>query len=191
MRKTIFLDRDGTINVEKNYLYKIEEFEFLPGVLPALAKLQRLGYQLIVITNQSGIGRGYYTEAQYHILTDWMCDTLQKQGITLTAVYHCPHHPQAVIEAYRRDCDCRKPGLGLFWQAAREWQVDWAHSYAIGDKLRDCAICKQTACRGFLIDTNESPAVLQAVQAGQEPSVRWAADLAACAAFIEQEEEMK
>ena len=88
MNKAIFLDRDGTINVEKHYLYKKEDFEFLPGVVDALKKLQQAGFILIVITNQSGIGRGYYTEADFQILNSWMMDTLKKYGVFITDVYY-------------------------------------------------------------------------------------------------------
>lgn len=149
--KAAFLDRDGTINVDKHYLYRIEDFEFLPGVIDGLRSLQEAGYLLIVVTNQSGIGRGYYTEADFHRLNDWMVGELKAHGVDITAVYYCPHLPDAAVEEYRMECECRKPKLGMYYQAAEEWNIDFAQSIAIGDNLRDCEICRVEGCRGFLI----------------------------------------
>jgi D-glycero-D-manno-heptose 1,7-bisphosphate phosphatase len=184
MNKAIFLDRDGTINVEKNYLYKIEDFEFLPGVVDALKSLQQAGFLLIVITNQSGIGRGYYTEADFQILNSWMIDTLKKQGVFITDVYFCPHLPDAPIKKYRKDCNCRKPKLGMYEQAVTDHNISMARSYAIGDKIRDCAICESTPCRGYLVADSEKEAVIEAVKQGQYPRVVYAADLKECAELI-------
>ena len=155
MNKAIFLDRDGTINVEKNYLYKIEDFEFLPGVVEGLKLLQEAGYLLIIITNQSGIARGFYTEDDFLILNSWMLGVLKKSDVNITAVYYCPHLPDAHIEKYRKDCECRKPKLGLFNDAINEYDIDINNSFAIGDKVRDLEICFHSSCRGFLIGNNE------------------------------------
>lgn len=184
MNKAIFLDRDGTLNLEKHYLYKIEDFEWLPGVIEALRLLQDAGYLLIVVTNQSGIGRGYYTEEEYLELERWMRQALQKQGIRLTAVYHCPHLPDAQVEEYRKDCMCRKPKLGLFRQAMADWDIDVDGSYAIGDKIRDCALCAKTGCQGFLIAENECPEIIQQVKEGRYRGVRYAKDLLESAKMI-------
>lgn len=184
MNKAIFLDRDGTLNVEKHYLYKIKDFEWLPGVIEALRLLQDAGYLLIVVTNQSGIGRGYYTEEEYLELERWMTQTLKEQGIRLTAVYHCPHLPNAQVEEYRKDCMCRKPKLGLFRQAMADWDIDVDSSYAIGDKIRDCALCEKTKCQGFLIAENECPEIIQQVKEGRCQGVRYAKDLLESAKMI-------
>lgn len=184
MNKAIFLDRDGTINVEKNYLYKIEDFEFLPGVVDALKQLQRAGYLLIVITNQSGIGRGYYTEKDFRKLNNWMVATLKEQGVTITDVYYCPHLPDAQIAKYRMNCNCRKPKLGLFEQAVREHNIDLSKSYAIGDKIRDCAICRKTLYGGFLIGKNEKIDVIANVKAGNVANVKYAHNVAEVAKII-------
>ena len=177
MNKAIFLDRDGTINVEKNYLYKIEDFEFLPGVVDALKKLQQAGFLLIIITNQSGIGRGYYTEVDFQKLNSWMIDTLKKQGVFITDVYFCPHLPDAQVEKYRKDCNCRKPKLGMYEQAVIDHNITLSKSYAIGDKIRDCAICVYTPCRGYLIGDNENEDVIKNVQSGSCEKVKYAMDL--------------
>ncbi len=182
--KAVFLDRDGTINVEKDYLFRIEEFEFLPKVIDGLRLLQAAGYLLIVITNQSGIARGYYTENDYQKLTAWMCSTLKIQNVLITDVYHCPHHPDAVVPAYRKNCDCRKPKLGLFWRAVEQYDLDLSRCYAVGDKLRDCAICQTTDCHGFLVGDHETEAVVEAIKAGKLRNTLYAEDLYSCALNI-------
>ena len=184
MNKAIFLDRDGTINVEKNYLYKVEDFEFLPGVVEALMKLQNTGYLLIVITNQSGIGRGYYSEKDFQKLNDWMINTLREKGVIITDVYYCPHLPDAKIKKYRKDCECRKPKLGMYMQAAKDHDIDLSKSFAIGDKIRDCSICDNTGCRGFLIGNNERTTLINDVKEGKIMRVKYAHDLAACVEMI-------
>lgn len=154
-KKAVFLDRDGTINIEKNYLFKIEDFEYLPGVKQGLKILQDAGFLLIIVTNQSGIARGYYTEDDYKILNSWMIDDLKESGINIVATYFCPHHPEAKIEQYRKTCNCRKPGKELFYEAAKEYNIDIASSYVIGDKHRDLTLCKDedldTRVHGYLI----------------------------------------
>ena len=160
--KAVFLDRDGTINVDKNYLYRIEDFEFLPGAVEGLRLLQSSGFLLIIITNQSGIARGYFTEDDYLRLTDWMLDRLKDDGVKISGVYYCPHLPDAEISGYMKVCNCRKPETGLFEQAVRDFDIDLTMSYAIGDKPRDCAICDKTDCKGFLIGrTSSNPKVKQ------------------------------
>ncbi len=155
LKKAVFLDRDGTINVDKDYLYKIEEFEYLPGVKDALRQFQAAGYELIVITNQSGIGRGYYTEADFEKLCDWMRGDLAKDGIELSGIYSCPHLPEAPVEKYRVACDCRKPQKGLFMRAVAEHGLDLKQCIAVGDKIRDLSICED--CReGYLLYQDEA-----------------------------------
>lgn len=177
MNKAVFFDRDGTINVEKNYLYKIEDFEFLPGAIDGMRMLQDVGYKLIIITNQSGIARGYYTEEDFRILNDWMLQELQRNGVGITHVYYCPHHPYAKIEQYRIQCDCRKPFLGLFEQAIRDYEIDLNGSYSIGDKIRDCAICHTTDCKGILIGINENEKEIDTVKDGKYKNIRYAENL--------------
>jgi len=130
MQKVIFLDRDGVINREKDYLYKVDEFEFIDGVFSALQYLQKLGYKLIIITNQSGIGRGYYTLEQYNILTIWMKEQFEQKEIDILEVYCCPHTPD-------ENCLCRKPNIGMIQQATKIIEIDYEHSWLIGDKSSD------------------------------------------------------
>lgn len=177
MNKAIFLDRDGTINVEKQYLYKIEDFELLPGVLDGLSLLQNADFLLIIITNQSGIARGYYREEDFIKLNSWMIKYFCDRGIKITKVYYCPHLPDAPVERYRINCQCRKPALGMFKQAIQDYDIDLNTSYAIGDKIRDCAICRSTPCRGYLIGEIEKPEIISDVKNGKIHGVKYSDDL--------------
>ena len=120
LQKTVFLDRDGTINEEVSYLHKVEDFRFLPGVVEGMKRLYDSGFTLVVLTNQAGIGRGYYTEKDAENVHRFMREALAKEGIMLSGIYYCPHHPEA-IPPYKVDCPCRKPKAGLFYQA--EWDL--------------------------------------------------------------------
>lgn len=135
MNKAVFIDRDGVINVEKDYVYKIEDFEFIEGVFESCRYLQELGYKLIVITNQSGIGRGYYTQSDFEKLTAWMIEEFAKNRISITHVYHCPHAP-------KEECSCRKPKTGMIDMAVKEFDIDVSRSYLIGDKVSDIECAK-------------------------------------------------
>lgn len=177
MNKAIFLDRDGTINVDKAYLSKIEDFEYLPGVIEGLKLLQNAGYKLIIVTNQSGIARGYYTEEDFLKLNDWMIHDLKSKGIEVSKVYYCPHHPSGKIEKYRVNCDCRKPNLGMYRQAIRDFDIDVSASYAIGDKIRDSYICASTDCRGFLISNLEKAEIIDKVKQGMYKNISYADSL--------------
>jgi len=131
-QKALFLDRDGVVNVEKEYLYKIEDFEFIEGIFDLCRHYQSLGYLIFIVTNQSGIARKYYSEADFSTLTQWMIDAFKKEGVTITKVYHCPHHPKI-----SGACSCRKPEPGMLFQAAKEYNIDLSQSIMIGDKERD------------------------------------------------------
>lgn len=131
-RPALFLDRDGVVNVEKNYLHKVEDFEFIAGIFDLCRKYQDLGYLIIIVTNQSGIARGYYSEADFTQLTAWMLDAFQEQGIAIEAVYHCPHHPDI-----SGTCSCRKPEPGMLLEAAKTHAIDLKRSLLVGDSERD------------------------------------------------------
>ena len=133
-RPALFLDRDGVVNVEKNYLHRIEDFEFIPGVFDSCRHLRSRGYALVVVTNQAGIARGYYTEADYQALTAWMTAQFAEQGAPLDGVYHCPHHPE-----FSGPCSCRKPEPGMLLRAAAELELDLPGSILVGDKESDIA----------------------------------------------------
>ncbi len=154
-KKAVFLDRDGTINEDRGYVYKTEDFVFLPHALEGMRLLQESGFLLIIITNQSGIARGYYTEDDYQRLMKNVYSRCDEKGVKISADYYCPHHPDAVIDKYRKECDCRKPQIGLFEKAIREWNIDLSQSYCVGDSERDLSICKVAECKGYLIGGNK------------------------------------
>ena len=128
--KTIFLDRDGVINKEKNYLYKIDEFEFLDGIFDSCKYFLKLGYKIIIITNQSGIARGFYTEKEYNILSRWMINQFLEKKIEILDIFHCPHDQNA-------ECSCRKPKPGMFLSAQKKHNINLSASWMIGDKEID------------------------------------------------------
>ncbi|MBN2430296.1 MAG: D-glycero-beta-D-manno-heptose 1,7-bisphosphate 7-phosphatase [Acidobacteria bacterium] len=137
MQKAVFLDRDGVVNEDREYVSRIEDFRFIDGVFEACRELQSMGYTLVIVTNQSGIARGLYSAERYHRLTEWMLAMLAEEGIDIAGVYYCPHHPDGVVAAYRQDCRCRKPRPGMLLQAATELGLDLAHSVLVGDKEAD------------------------------------------------------
>ncbi|MBY5922350.1 D-glycero-beta-D-manno-heptose 1,7-bisphosphate 7-phosphatase [Ferrimonas balearica] len=150
MRPAVFLDRDGVINRDHGYVGSIDAFEFLPGVLESCAALVKAGFALVVVTNQSGIARGYYDEQQFRQLSAWMSDQFTEAGAPLAGVYHCPHHPDKGDAPYRMDCDCRKPNPGMLLTAARELDLMLASSYMVGDKLSDIEAGKGAGVKATL-----------------------------------------
>lgn len=146
MRKAAFLDRDGVINIDRAYVHSRDEFDWVPGVFEAARKLVDAGFILVVVTNQSGIGRGYYTEEEYETLTDWIRGEFERAGAPLAGVYFCPHHPEKAIERYRCECDCRKPRPGMLLRAARELDIDLSRSVMFGDKPGDATAGHEAGC---------------------------------------------
>lgn len=135
--KAAFIDRDGVINEERNYVHHISDFVLMPGVIEGLQLLRDAGYRLIVVTNQAGIARGYYDHAEMDSLHDHMRELLAEHGVLLDAIYFCPHHPQGSIKDFAVECDCRKPSPGMLLQAAKDFNLDLATCILIGDKLSD------------------------------------------------------
>jgi D-glycero-D-manno-heptose 1,7-bisphosphate phosphatase len=151
--RAVFLDRDGTVNLEKEYLHRTEEFEFIPGAPEAIRLLKDAGFLVIVVTNQSGIGRGYYDEADVHRLHRFMDEELKRHGAAVDAYYLCPHHPLHGIGEYRRECGCRKPLPGMLLEAADDFSIDLAASFIIGDKMADIEAGRAAGCRPLLVAT--------------------------------------
>lgn len=130
MQRAVFLDRDGVINEERHYVYRVDDFAFIAGVFAALRAIEEAGYLLVIVTNQSAIGRGMCSEAEYQRLTGWMLARLGERRIRIAGVYHCPHAPGA-------GCGCRKPAPGMVLSAARDHRIDLGCSWMIGDRPRD------------------------------------------------------
>lgn len=161
MKRALFLDRDGVINVDRGYVHRPEDFELLPGVLDAAARLSSAGWTLVVVTNQSGIARGFYSEAAYRALTQHMESLFAAAGAPLAGVYHCPHHPQGRIAALAIDCDCRKPAPGLLWRARDELGLSLPDSVMLGDRASDLAAARAAGVgRAYLLHAGatDSPA---------------------------------
>ena len=154
-RRAAFLDRDGVINVDLPYTHRREDFQFVPGVLEAVRELRRLGFVPVVVTNQSGIGRGFYTENDFNTLTDWMKQRFAAGEAAIDAVYFCPHHPSDAIEAYRIACDCRKPAPGMLIAAARDLNLDLPNSAMFGDRASDLEAAQTAGVQHrFLLGTD-------------------------------------
>jgi len=149
MNKAVFLDRDGTLNIDYGYVHKIDDFHFIEGSIEALKKLKEMGYLLVLVTNQSGIARGYFSEQEFLQLTEWMDWSLADRGVDLDGIYYCPHHSEAKLAEFKQDCDCRKPKSGMLLQAIEELNIDPARSIMIGDKIEDLL-----AGQGAKIGTN-------------------------------------
>ena len=156
MNKAVFLDRDGTINIEKNYLYRIEDFEFIPGVPEAIKMLNDAGYLVIVVTNQAGIARGYYTEEDMHKLHRHIDEELKKYDAHIDAYYFCPHHPIYGIGEYKQECHCRKPKDGMLQKAIEEYSINVSESYIIGDKVSDVLAGNKCSITGILVRSGHS-----------------------------------
>lgn len=150
--KFVLLDRDGVINIEKSYLHKIEDFEYEKNVVEGLLKLRDLGYRFAIITNQAGIARGYYTEEDYLKLQSFIEDDLFKKGIKIEKSYFCPHHPN-VTGKYGIECDCRKPNIGNFELAIKEFEIDVKNSFMIGDKITDLIPAEKLGITPVLVKT--------------------------------------
>jgi D-glycero-D-manno-heptose 1,7-bisphosphate phosphatase len=164
--RAVFLDRDGTINVEKGYVHKIEDFELIPGVPEALRLLRENGFILVVVTNQSGVARGYYPMEAVHRLHRHMDEELARLGATVDAYYVCPHHPDGGVDDYTMVCECRKPMAGMLMDAARDYSINLASSYMIGDKPSDIEAGLKAGCRSLYVTTGHGADQSPAVQAG-------------------------
>jgi D-glycero-D-manno-heptose 1,7-bisphosphate phosphatase len=149
-RAAIFLDRDGTINVEKNYLHKIADWEWIPGSIEAIRAFNAAGYLVVVISNQAGVARGLYTEQDIDRLHDHVNIELAKHGAKIDRYYHCPHHPD--FGKYRH-CSCRKPLPGLIFKAQRALGIDLGKSWVIGDRLSDIEAGAAAGVQGILVAT--------------------------------------
>jgi D-glycero-D-manno-heptose 1,7-bisphosphate phosphatase len=151
-RAAVFLDRDGTIIVDHHYIAQPEQVALLPGAARAVKRLNDAGLPIVVVTNQSGIGRGYFTRAEYDRVHARMVELLAAEGARIEAAYMCPHHPDV-----DGPCECRKPGSLLYRQAAEEHGLDVRQSWLIGDNARDVMPARTLGARGILIPTHETP----------------------------------
>jgi D-glycero-D-manno-heptose 1,7-bisphosphate phosphatase len=158
-QRALFLDRDGVINHEVGYLYRVEDVRFVDGIFSLCRTAQSLGYALVVVTNQSGIARGLYTAADFDALMRWMSEQFAARGTTLTAAYHCPYHPIHGVGEYQRESEDRKPSPGMLLRAARDHDLDLTQSILIGDRCSDIAAAHAAGVRAaFLLRGTEAAA---------------------------------
>ena len=136
-KRAVFLDRDGVLNTDNGYVSQVDDFEFIEGVIDACKIIKDKGYLLIVISNQSGIARGYFSEEQFHTLTEWMDWSLADRGVDLDGIYYCPHHEEKGQGKYKVACDCRKPKPGMLLNAIEDLNIDISNSILVGDKVSD------------------------------------------------------
>lgn len=151
-KQAVFLDRDGTLNVEKEYLFRPEAFEFIPGAVDAVRLLNQAGYLVVVVTNQSGVARGYYGEDDVVMLHRHIDNLLKQDNAQVDAWYYCPHHPAGKVP-YNVACDCRKPMPGMLKQAAQEHFIDLSGSWIVGDKMADIEAGMAAGCKPVLVLT--------------------------------------
>ena len=155
-RRGLYLDRDGVVNEEVGYLHKADGVRFVDGIFSLGRTAIELGYKLIVVTNQAGIARGYYSEDDFHALMEWMRNALRAEGVELDAVYHCPFHPEHGVGRYKREHEDRKPGTGMLRRGAAELGILLAESVMVGDRCSDVAAANAAGLRqAFLIAGTE------------------------------------
>ena len=156
MNRAIFLDRDGTINVDTEYLYEMEKLKFISHALDAIKELSKTDYKIIITTGQSGIGRGRYSEDDYHNLMRFMIGIIEQNKGRIYAHYLFPHHPTEAIGEYKINCGCRKPKIGMLEQAVNDFGVDLKGSWIIGDKTDDIKCGENAGCRTILVETGKA-----------------------------------
>jgi D-glycero-D-manno-heptose 1,7-bisphosphate phosphatase len=153
MPKAIFLDRDGTVNEEMGYINHPDRFKIFPFLAESLKIFNRAGFLIIIVSNQSGIARGYYSKTLVDDLHERLLTEMKNQGASITAIYYCPHHPTEGIAEYRHDCDCRKPKPGLILKAVKEFDISLNISYVIGDRYQDIMMAKKLDMKAGLVLT--------------------------------------
>lgn len=153
LKRAVFLDRDGTLNYDVGYTHKIEDLRLLDGVVEGLQLFAKMGFSLIVTTNQAGIARGYFTEQQMHDFNQHLVELLKSYSIIIDAIYFCPYHANAGIGSYKRDSHWRKPQPGMILEAGKAHQIDLSRSYAIGDKKSDILAGQAAGCTTILVLT--------------------------------------
>lgn len=178
MRRALFLDRDGVINVDHGYVHRAQDFAFVPGIFELCHVARDAGLRLVVVTNQAGIGRGLYLESDFQALTAWMRDRFLAQGVELDAVYHCPFHPTAGVGEYRRESFDRKPNPGMLLRARDDLGLDLPNSVFIGDKASDMQAGMAAGVGALLLLDAQA-------DAPPWPGVRVVPDLASAAAWLQ------
>lgn len=153
MNRAVFLDRDGTVTEEVGYLTDVSALRLIPDAGAAIRKLNQAGLKVVLVTNQSGVARGYFPESLVHEAHERLTLMLRQEGARLDGIYYCPHHPKAGNSPYTKACDCRKPATGLLDRASRDLHIDLALSYMVGDKWSDVELARQAGAKAVLVQT--------------------------------------
>ena len=161
MRPALFLDRDGVINVDQSYVFEVSEFVLINGIETAIRRFNERGWRVFVVTNQSGIARGYYTETDMQTLHDYMIGLLKSMGARIDHIYFCPYHEAGEVERYRRDSELRKPRPGMLLQAMKDYPTDMSQSFLIGDKPSDVQAAQAAGIPGFLYESGDVDAFIE------------------------------
>jgi histidinol-phosphate phosphatase family protein len=183
-RPAVFLDRDGTMIREVQFLRRPEDLVWLPATVEAIRLLNRAGFVVCVTTNQSGVGRGLYTEADVQVLHDLMTSTLEAAGARVDAWFYCPHHPDATVTALRQVCECRKPRPGMIRRAAERFPLDLDRSFVIGDRLTDVGLAASVGARGVLVRTGYGEHTIAEQAGAASGAALIAADLMEATAWL-------
>jgi D-glycero-D-manno-heptose 1,7-bisphosphate phosphatase len=157
MNRAVFLDRDGTVNEEVGYLSDLKKLRLLPGAGAAIRMLNEAGLKVVLVTNQSGVARGYFPESFVTETHELLTRMLALESARLDGIYYCPHHPKAGNSAYTMDCDCRKPATGMLDRAARDLEIDLGRSFMVGDKWSDVELGNRAGARSVLVRTGFAP----------------------------------
>jgi D-glycero-D-manno-heptose 1,7-bisphosphate phosphatase len=179
----VFVDRDGTLNREVDYLRRVADLRLLPGTAAAIRALGDAGFAVVVVTNQSGVARGLLTPANLAAIHDTLVRRLARNGARLAGIYACPHHPTAGAPPFRRRCRCRKPAPGMVFRAARELALDLARSYCVGDGATDLGLAAAIGTRGVLVRTGHGR-ITEAARDPRHPIAHVAANFRAAAEWI-------
>ncbi len=152
-KPAVFIDRDGTINEQRGYINHLSRFELLPGVTGAVKLLNKNNFFAIIVTNQSGVARGYYPVSLVHQVHELMTKSLDREGARIDGIFYCPHHPRGILPEFTADCDCRKPKTGLVNQALKAFDIDMSNSYVVGDRYVDIELAIRMNLKGVLVKT--------------------------------------
>ena len=152
-RPAVFIDRDGTVNEQMGYINHIRRFVLLPGSTEAIRLLNHHGFLAVIVSNQSGVARGYFPIDLVHEVHDYMEVLLEKEGARVDGIFFCPHYPEGKVPEYSKPCECRKPRTGLIEMACRQLPVDMGHSYVIGDRYSDMELARKSGLKGILVKT--------------------------------------
>ncbi len=186
MDKVIFLDRDGTINKEDGYITRVDQLHLYEGALPALRMLKEMGYRIVIVSNQAGVAKALLTEPALIEINNALLSMLRAEGILIDRLYYCPHHPDAVVPEYKKDCECRKPKTGMIMRAVQELGVHVEGAYMIGDKLTDIELARNFDGRGILLLTGYGNEEIKKLDPQKHNPVYIGKDILDAAAWIKK-----